>query len=71
MLDAPVTLIEGTEQIWISKIASEQPEAGIVQVTAKLKLANAATWIDRSALRMTVLAGDLAADIRGCKAPAG
>jgi len=70
-LDAPVVLIEGTEQIWVSKITSAQIEAGVVQVTARLKLASAATWIDRGALRMTVLAGDLAADVRGCAAPAG
>ena len=40
-------------------------------MTARISLLDEAAWIDRSALRMTVLGPDMAADIRGCSAPAG
>lgn len=70
-LEAPVVLVEGPEHAWISDVVSRQAGARAVEVEATISLASDAAWIGRHDLRATVLAGNLAADIRGCTAPAG
>lgn len=70
-LKRPVVLVEGTEKIWVTGTASRKTAAGTVEVDANLRLASAAEWIDRRAFRMTVLADNMSADIKGCTAPAG
>ena len=42
-----------------------------VRAAARMSIGSAGGWFDRSAVRMTVLAENFAADIRGCVAPAG
>jgi DsbC/DsbD-like thiol-disulfide interchange protein len=63
-LTAPVVLVEGPETVWITD-AESRHEGGELHVSAGISLAKGA-WIDRSALRMTVLDDAFAADIRGC-----
>ena len=67
----PVVVIEGNERFWVSKVSTKQTAPGTIEVNAKLSLASEGAWVTRQDLRMTVLAGALAADIRGCKAPSG
>ncbi len=67
----PVVLIEAKGEIWINKITSKQVSPGALDVAARISLPSENTWITRKDLRMTVLAGNLAADIQGCTAPAG
>jgi DsbC/DsbD-like thiol-disulfide interchange protein len=68
-LDAPVVLVEGPENIWITD-AETSRKGDELHVTARISLVQDGAWIDRSALRLTVLDDAFAADIRGCK-PAG
>ena len=68
-LEEPVIMVEGTADAWISEIAVRQTGAGAVEVDARIMLASETAWITRGDLRTTVLARNLAADIRGCKAP--
>lgn len=70
-LEAPVVLLEGPETAWFTGVETT-PEAGGSQlrVAAEISLLDAASWVSRSDVRMTVLAGDLAADVQGCAAPA-
>lgn len=63
-------ILEGTDEVWIHSTEA-RAEGPRLRVAAGVSLAAAETWIDRSALRLTVLAPDFAADIRGCRAPAG
>jgi hypothetical protein len=48
----------------------EQGGSGL-HVRATLSLLDETVWVNRSQIRMTVLAGDFTADVRGCTAPAG
>lgn len=66
----PVVLLEGNENLWVSGDRSVQLNDEI-RVTATVTLPDGVSWIDRSAIRMTVLADGFAADIQGCKAPTG
>jgi DsbC/DsbD-like thiol-disulfide interchange protein len=70
-LNAPVVVVEGAPDVWISDVVSRQSGAGALDVEAKVRLASDSAWINRSDLRMTVLADNMSADIRGCTAPAG
>ena len=47
------------------------PTAGELAVSADVEMLDPAAWIDRGDLRLTVLDGPFAADIRGCAAPPG
>jgi len=67
--DATV-LLEGPELAWFNDVETVDRD-GRLQVTARLSLLDESVWIDRSALRMTVLGPDIAADIQGCSGPAG
>lgn len=69
----PVVLLEGgaTQWFWDDRSLVRDAAEGAIDVSARLTLADGTAWIDRSAIRMTVLADGFAADIRGCKAPAG
>jgi len=71
-LEAPVVLLEGPETAWFTGVETT-PEAGgnRLRVAAEMSLIDAASWVSRSDVRMTVLAGNLAADVQGCAAPAG
>ena len=69
--DAPsgaIVLFEGPEHTWINK-AQTQSGTDPIRATADLHLIGDASWIDRGALRMTVLAEGFSADIHGCTAP--
>lgn len=70
-LTDPVVVLESKPGVWFSGIETRQIDASTVGVTAKVSLASDKTWITRQDLRVTVLAGPFAADIHGCKAPAG
>jgi DsbC/DsbD-like thiol-disulfide interchange protein len=74
-LDDPVVILEGPELTWFTDVettieSGSEPGASL-HVGAGLSLLDESLWIDRSQIRMTVLAGDFAADIQGCTAPAG
>ena len=65
-------ILEGSETAWFSEVETgTDPATGEIAVTANLSLIDDAAWIDRSSIRMTVLADGFAADIQGCAAPAG
>jgi len=69
-LPEATVILEGPEMAWFSDVETAEQD-GRLQVTARLSLLDESVWIDRSALRMTVLGPDIAADIKGCNAPAG
>lgn len=62
---APVVLVEGPENVWISP-AETEADGGTLTVRAKMEMFDDSAWIDRSDLRLTVLDGPFAADIQGC-----
>ena len=66
----PLVLFEGHEGYWVSGAQTHVAD-GAVRATATLNMARGVAWVDRSTLRMTVLAQDFAADIQGCTSPAG
>lgn len=66
--DRPEVILEGPEQVWFTESETTTDVHGRVQVQARLSLIDGSRWIDRSEIRMTVLAEDFAADIRGCAA---
>lgn len=79
-LQDPVVILEGPEMTWFTKVetaaefgaeAAGAPESSRLRVGAALSMLDETLWVSRSQVRMTVLAGDFAADIRGCTAPAG
>jgi len=74
-LHDPVVILEGPDLTWFTgvetTIESATESAGRLHVGATLSLLDETIWINRSQIRMTVLAGDFAADIQGCTAPAG
>ena len=63
-------LLEGPAMAWFEEIETRE-ENGRLRVTAALSLLDESAWVNRSDLRMTVLADGMAADIQGCAAPAG
>lgn len=67
--DASV-ILEGPGLSWFENVETVEKD-GKLHVTAELSLVDGSAWVGRSDVRMTVLAGDLAADVRGCSAPAG
>lgn len=69
-LSAPIVLVEGPEMVWIGETKA-LTEGGDLIVSAAIEMLDADAWIDRSDLRITVLDGPFAADIRGCAAPPG
>lgn len=79
-LDEPVVVLEGPELAWFNGVettvapdaeADGEADNTRLNVEAGLSLLDEAAWINRSQIRMTVLAGDFAADVQGCTAPAG
>lgn len=66
----PQVALEGQDDAWFQKTTSTH-EGNRLDIASTLSLLSESAWIDRSALRITVLDGDLAADIRGCSASAG
>ncbi|MEE8453807.1 MAG: hypothetical protein V3R90_03430, partial [Limibaculum sp.] len=74
-LQDPVVILEGPDLTWFTGVEttteSGTESAGRVHVGATLSLLDETIWINRSQIRMTVLAGDFAADIQGCTAPVG
>lgn len=62
--------LEGPEGSWFQNAESTSDATGI-SVDGTLSLTDEAAWIDRSAIRMTVLGPAVAADIRGCSAGQG
>jgi len=74
-LPDPVVLLEGPDLTWFSGVETTTESgtgaAGRLHVGAALSLLDETLWINRSQIRMTVLAGDFAADIEGCTAPTG
>jgi DsbC/DsbD-like thiol-disulfide interchange protein len=71
----PVVILEGPELTWFTDVEttteSGTESGGRLHVGAGLSLLDETLWVNRSEIRMTVLAGDFAADIQGCTAPAG
>ncbi len=67
---APVVIAEGGETMWISDTATKVAGSRI-DVSGKIGLPEDTAWIDRDALRLTVLADGFSADIRGCRNHAG
>ncbi|MBK0397925.1 hypothetical protein H0I76_01880 [Limibaculum sp. M0105] len=69
-LPDPVVVLEGPADSWFhgTEIAAQGAE---IEVHAKLSLGDPSAWVGRGNLRISVFAGDVAADIRGCTAPAG
>ncbi len=70
-LNDPVVILEGPELTWFSGVETTTGSAGSLHVGAAMSLLDETLWVNRSQIRMTVLAGDFAADIQGCTAPAG
>lgn len=70
-LTDPVVVVESGQNAWASNVVTRQTGPGTLDVTARLSLASDGAWLTRQDLRMTVLAGERSADIRGCTAPAG
>lgn len=65
-----VVVLEGPQDSWFHGTEIGQDGASI-DVTSQLSLVDPAAWIERGALRISVFAGDVAADIKGCASPAG
>jgi DsbC/DsbD-like thiol-disulfide interchange protein len=63
-------ILEGPDLAWFDRVETTGRD-GRLHVTAALSLLDASVWVNRSQVRMTVLADGLAADIQGCTAPAG
>lgn len=66
----PTVLIEGPNGAWFHQTETKT-EGGQIDVSSALTLMFDDVWVSRNGVRMTVLAGDMAADIQGCSAPAG
>ncbi|HUF55844.1 MAG TPA: protein-disulfide reductase DsbD domain-containing protein [Thermohalobaculum sp.] len=64
----PFVVLEAPEETGWFHGTSAMAEGGTLEVSSTLTLASDDAWIDRSALRMTVLDPALVADIQGCSA---
>jgi len=70
-LDAPpLVVVEGPEEAWFGPTSSELKD-GELLVAGPVEVASDNLWIDRSQLRLTVLAGARAVEIAGCGAGSG
>jgi DsbC/DsbD-like thiol-disulfide interchange protein len=71
----PMVILEGPDLAWFTGVETKvEPDTGPgerLRVAAGLSLLDGTAWVDRSDIRMTVLAGGLATDIQGCTAPEG
>lgn len=63
-------ILEAPDLAWFEGVETTG-QGGRLHVTAALSLLDASAWVNRSQVRITVLADEFAADIRGCTAPAG
>lgn len=63
-------ILEGPDFAWFQAVETTSQD-GRLLVSAQMSVLDESVWIDRSQVRMTVLAEGLAADIQGCTAPAG
>ena len=63
-------LVEGSERLWLHSPVTRL-EQGAVMVEAVAELPDGVAWVDRSAVRLTVLAEGFAADIQGCRGSNG
>lgn len=64
-----VVIIEGPEEAWFGEAETRRGGAGLI-VEAPVAFYDENAWVDRSTIRITVLADGFSADIRGC-APLG
>jgi DsbC/DsbD-like thiol-disulfide interchange protein len=69
-LQGASVILEGPDLAWFQSVETTS-QGDSLRVTAKLSLLDESIWVNRSQVRMTVLADGLAADIQGCTAPAG
>lgn len=60
-------VVEGAERLWV-KDTHVSRDGETVHVTAHLRLPSEGGWIDRGAVRMTVLAETFSVDLQGCRA---
>ena len=67
----PKVAIEGPETAWFENIITESTADGQVRLAADLSLLDETVWIERSELRLTLLADGFAADFRGCTGGTG
>ena len=67
---AAQVIVEGNDQLWLRRTQS-RVEDGRIHVTAEAELPPQVAWIDRSAVRFTVLTENTAVDIQGCTGPNG
>ncbi len=67
----PSVALEGPELVMFRDIEASAAAEGRIEVAATLRLLDERAWIGRSDIRMTVLAEDFAADVRGCSAGSG
>jgi hypothetical protein len=60
-----VVILEGPDPTWFTGVeTTATPDSGRLHVVAGLSLLDETIWVNRSQVRMTVLAGGFAADIR-------
>ncbi len=69
-LEATTVLLEAGDTAWFHGVRTADQDDRIL-VSAGLSVLDEGSWINRSDVRMTVLADGFAADIQGCTAPAG
>lgn len=67
----PKVVLEGPDLAWFKDVQTTPGPNGRLHVDAQLKLLDAKAWVGRSDIRMTVLADNFAADVKGCAAPKG
>ena len=63
--DNPQVLVEGHENLWVQSTRVEHT-GSTLRVGAELRTPKDVSWVDRSSVRMTVLANGFAVDIQGC-----
>jgi len=61
-----LAVVEGPEPLWFEPGRLTQGEDGAMRLTARLDPASGAAWLDRTALRVTVLGADGAVAFEGC-----
>ena len=67
----PRVVLEGPDLAWFKNVQTTPGPDGRLHVDAELNLLDAKAWVGRSDIRMTVLAENFAADVKGCAAPQG
>ncbi|MEM7238343.1 MAG: protein-disulfide reductase DsbD domain-containing protein [Pseudomonadota bacterium] len=67
-ITSPMVLLEGPEGVWFHRTETVASDTQI-DVASKLSILFDDVWVSRKDVRMTVLADNMAADIRGCEAP--